>query len=103
MKYIITDTKLLELMNGYLDGQVVNNVSRVDSYILLFDKYNDDVNWDGILLEYDNNDGRLYIHNHFINDFYTIFPVGKDNLEEFIKDWFESRFHVKVNYVTLSS
>ena len=103
MKFIITDTKLVELMNNYLDGKIVNNISRIDNYILLFDNYNDSIDWDGVLLEYDSNDGRLYIYHKFLNNFHSLFPIGKNNIEDFIKHWFEDRFKVDIRYISLGS
>ena len=104
MKYIINNTKLNELITkhitDYLDGKVNNNLSRVDSFIIIHRDV-DDGDDEPISLEYDNFDGRLYINKDFLNEFRTWFPMGDDeSSKELIKNWFESKFPVEVKFVS---
>jgi len=103
MKYIINNNKLNELitkhMTDYLDGKLKNNLSRVDTYIIIHkDVDNDDD--EPISLEYDNFDGRLYINKDFLKEFRTWFPMGdEESSKELIKNWFESKFPVEIKFI----
>jgi len=100
MKYIISDNRLSGLMLDYLDERLIGGVSRIDSYIVVHDKSDyDETAHDGIIFEYDSSDGRLYINGEFLDNFYSFFPVGVNNIKELIKVWFESKFHVEIKYV----
>ena len=51
-------------------------------------------------MEYDSDDGRLYIDNDFLNKFSIWFSLDMEQIKEFIKDWFEDMYNVKIKYVT---
>lgn len=103
MKYTIDNDRLRELMINVLETKISGKgSSRTDSYDIIWDETYDD-NYDGVLFEYDNNDGRLYISGEFFYDFYTLFPFGPVHVEHLIKDWYESKFNVDVKYMKISS
>jgi len=100
MNYIINNSKLKELLSDYLNNRTINNLSRVDTFIIIYQPIPDDNHDDEpIAIEYDNYDGRLYINKDFLISFHSFFPFGIENLKEFIKDWFESKFKVGVTFV----
>jgi hypothetical protein len=77
------------------------NVIEIDRFIVI--DYNnpipDPYSIDDIVMEYDSNDGRLYIDNDFLNKFSIWFPLDMEQSKLFIKDWFESVYNVKIKYV----
>ncbi|NBX19804.1 MAG: hypothetical protein EBR08_03660, partial [Bacteroidia bacterium] len=44
--------------------------------------------------------GRLFIYGDFLKTFSSFFPIGIKNIEELMKVWFESKFHVKIKFIT---
>lgn len=103
MNYIISDYRLSQFMLDFLDERLKGGVSRIDSFIIVHSEDENNVDYDNVMLEYDKFDGRLYIYKEFLNNFSTLFPFGVDNLREFIKVWFESKFHVQVKFTSVSS
>ena len=51
-------------------------------------------------MEYDSEDGRLYIDNDFLNKFTSWFPLDMEQSKSFIKDWFEDMYNVKIKLVS---
>jgi hypothetical protein len=50
-------------------------------------------------MEYDSEDGRLYVDNKFLKDFSFTYFANEDEVEPVIKDWFENEFEVKIKYI----
>ena len=50
-------------------------------------------------MEYDSEDGRLYVDNKFLKDFGLTYFANEDEAEPVIKDWFENEFEVKIKYI----
>ena len=98
MDYIIPQERLKNLMTSFLDERLSGGVTKFDTFILIYyyDLY-DDYDDSEVLMEFDSEDGRLYIDKSFINTFDKLFPFGKSQL--FIEEWFENKFGVEVKYV----
>ena len=47
-------------------------------------------------MEYDSEDGRLYIDKNFLDKFTSWFPLDMQQSKSFIKDWFEDIYNVKI-------
>jgi hypothetical protein len=77
------------------------NVIEIDRLIVI--DYNnpipDPYSIDDIVMEYDSNNGRLYIDKNFLDKFSIWFPLDMEQSKSFIKDWFESVYNVKIKYV----
>lgn len=100
MKYIISENKLEQLKNHFLNTFLKDNVSRIDSFIIINSDYEDDEY--GIKqpsFEYDHYDGRLYVNSNIRNYFTSMFGGGLDTNNEFFKEWFGNRFNVRVSFV----
>ena len=100
MKYIITENKLHDIMNQYLDSFLESNyVNRLDSFIIVSEKIFD---WDGEswtdYMEFDNHDGRLWINAKFLRNFEELFGRGRDESIKVITKWFEDKFGVVSEY-----
>ena len=51
-------------------------------------------------MEYDSDDGRLYIDKNFLDKFSIWFPLDMEQIKEFIKNWFENMYNVKIKLVS---
>jgi hypothetical protein len=99
MKIIITESKLKDLRTSYLNYFHNHaSVSKFDSFIVVYYNETDDDNDDSIAMEYDSDDGRLYLDKNFTLFFKNYFP-NEDDVIPFIKDWFENEFGVKIKYI----
>ena len=97
MKIIITESKLKDFRTSYLnDFHNHASVSKFDSFIVVY--YNETDDDDSIAMEYDSDDGRLYLDRGFTLFFKNYFP-NEDDVIPFIKDWFENEFGVKIKYI----
>jgi hypothetical protein len=96
MKIIITESKLKDIRASYLNSVVSGNVAYIDNYIVVY--YNETDDDDSIAMEYDSDDGRLYLGKDFTLFFKNYFP-NEDDVIPFIKDWFENEFGVKIKFI----
>lgn len=100
MKIIITENKLRELQLQYLNG-FLYNISNFDNFIIIYyPNYNDEDDFESdVLMEYDYDDGRLYIDRTFLTNFSKIYFPNDDDAGPFIKDWFENEFGVDIDFM----
>jgi hypothetical protein len=100
MKVIVTENKLRKLQINHLDETLRGGVSKYDNFIIIYyyDTF-DDYEYSEILMEYDSEDGRLYVDNKFLKDFSFTYFANEDEVEPVIKDWFENEFEVKIKYI----
>jgi hypothetical protein len=92
MNYLVTHPQLRKFMTEYLNDLLNQfNVIEIDRFIVIDYNYPipDPYSIDDIVMEYDSNDGRLYIDNDFLNKFSIWFPLDMEQIKKFIKDWFE--------------
>jgi hypothetical protein len=98
MNYIVPQNRLKNLMTSFLDDKLVGSVSEVDGFIILYYYDSNDDYYDSeVLMEFDSEDGRLYIDKSFVDTFDSLFPFG--NSQSSIKEWFENTFDVTIEYV----
>ena len=103
MNYLVTHPQLRKFMTEYLNDLLNQfSVSEIDSFIIIDYNYNepDEYSIDNIAMEYDSDDGRLFIDKNFLDKFSIWFPLDMEQIKEFIKDWFEDMYNVKIKYVT---
>ena len=99
MKYIITENRLNEFMKQYLDSWLSSKmVYGHDSFIIIDSKLNDD-SGDSTVMEYDHEDGRLWVLGYVKNHLMDLFNKSRNEVDEFLKNWFENEFNVNVSYV----
>jgi hypothetical protein len=99
MKIIITENKLRDLQLQHLNRSI-GDVSDFENFIIIYypnGRYNGGDS--EIMMEYDYEDGRLYIDKSFLDNFATIYFPNKDDVGPFIKDWFEYQFGVEIKYL----
>ena len=99
MNYIITENRIHELKNNFLNGYIGDNVSRLDTYLLIYNTSNDD-DFENLepFLEYDYSDGRLFINSDIRDNFMSLFGTENSETDEFISDWFSNKFGVTVEF-----
>ena len=101
MNYLVTHPQLRKFMTEYLNDLLNQfSVSEIDSFIIIDYNYDepDEYSIDDIAMEYDSDDGRLYLGKDFTLFFKNYFP-NEDDVIPFIKDWFENEFGVKIKYI----
>ena len=101
MNYLVTHPQLRKFMIEYLNDFLNNcSVSDPDSFIVINYNYDepDEYSIDDVAMEYDSDDGRLYLDKNFTLFFKNYFP-NEDDVIQFIKDWFENEFGVKIKYI----
>ena len=101
MKYIISENRLSEFINSYLDTFVSNKaVNYVDPFIIISQQnQGDDENW-ADYMEHDHIDGRLWINKDFLKGFMDLFGFrDRESAQDFIKNWFENKFEIEVKFV----
>lgn len=102
MNYLVTHPQLRKFMTEYLNDLLNQfSVSEIDSFIVIDYNYPipDPHSIDDIVMEYDSDDGSLYIDNDLLDKFTSWFPLDMKQSKSFIKDWFEDMYNVKIKYV----
>jgi hypothetical protein len=97
MKYIITESKLDEIRTNYLNDRV-GSTSFFDNFIIIYHPGDPDDIEDGIIMEYDYEDGRLYINSNFGHSFSDLFFQNDEEAYKFMSEWFENKFSVVVEF-----
>ena len=90
MKYIISESRLDNIMKKYLDSfllskDVIDNQAGIAVY-------DDEENY----LEYFPRKRELFILEEFLGEFETMFGLTQQEAVRFITNWFENEFYVKV-------
>lgn len=95
MKYIIKESKLDMLMTNYLNTWVSSRrLIKFDRFIILEDPYGEEGN--DIDMEYDGEDGRLWVRQELFDTLVDLFGKGEDETLDFIGKYFEYKFGVEV-------
>ena len=98
MKYIITESRLDNLMTLYLDSWVDSKkIIEFDRFIVLEDPYGEPEN--EIDMEYDGEDGRLWVRQEVFEILLGLFGRGDEETLDFIRKYFEYKFGVQVTKV----
>jgi hypothetical protein len=86
MKYIISEHKLNKLIFEFIDDFLKKNRQSFDSFII----YSFEVNYneDDPTIEYDYEDGRLFIHKNFVMLIANMFGLTPQQSQLKIYDWF---------------
>lgn len=101
MKVIIKENKLRDIQLNYLNTMRYD-YDEFDNFKMLY--YPDNNEDEGeftssVMMEYDFEDFRLYIDSKFVKDFGLTYFPNEDDVQPFIRDWFEEKFGVKVKYI----
>lgn len=103
MRYLISENRLQEIMNYFLDTFLESKTSsQFDNFIVISDIGDfDNENYTyPEHMEYDYEDGRLWISIIFLDYFKDTFGIkDSEAAQKYISDWFSNKFGVKINYV----
>ena len=99
MKYVITENRLNEFMNQYLDSWLSSKVVYGHESFIIVDNKLDDDSGDSTVMEYDHEDGRLWVMGYVKKHLMDLFNKPRKEVDEFLKHWFENEFNVNVSYV----
>jgi hypothetical protein len=98
MKYIITESRLNEFMTDYMNTWFsTKRFWKYDNFMII-DSHLDEDEFEPVM-EYDSEDGRLWIRNYFRKSLMDLFNKSELEINEFIKNWFENKFNVKIKFV----
>ena len=99
MTIIITENKLRDLQLQYLNRSI-GSASDYDNFIIIYYPNGHDDDYDSeIMMEYDSDDGRLYIDKSFLDNFAKVYFPNEDEAPFIIQDWFENYFGVHIKYI----
>lgn len=100
MKYTIIQQRLNDFKISYLDN-ISQNPAMLDNFIVVSRQDEGEDIDQNVIMEYDYEDGRLYVENSFFRSFYDMFFPSEDywDVGNFIITWFEKKFGVDVEYV----
>lgn len=101
MNILISENKLRKLQIGVLNNILGPNVSQFDNFILIHypNDYEGDYDYAEVLMEYDYEDGRLYVDHIFLKNFAKVYFPNEEDAESVIKDWFENYFGVDIKFI----
>jgi hypothetical protein len=100
MKYFITESRLNDFIIQYLNSWSENRyINGFDTFITITSRDETDDIEDEVDMEYDYDDGRLYVNKDFRNHFMDLFNKSLEESNSLFKDWFEYKFGEKVEYV----
>ena len=102
MKILITENKLNEFINKFIGDYVKDYVRyKSGSFLLYEEPWDDDdyANYDGVMLEHDSEDGRLYIQYRLVKTISDMFGLSLSDARVRIKDWFENENGLIVKFV----
>ena len=102
MKILITENKLNEFINKFIGDYVKDYVRyKSGSFLLYEEPWDDDdyANYDGVMLEHDSEDGRLYIQYRLVKTISDMFGLSLSDTRVKIKDWFENENDLIVKFV----
>lgn len=102
MKYIITENRINDFANNYLDSYVeVNPAYTIPGFVIVEDSELVELeSSESIVMEFDYSDGRLWIAKKFMKRFLLIFGfMSEKTAVQFISDWFSNKFDVSIKYV----
>lgn len=81
-------------LNSWVDSR---KIIEFDRFIVLENPYGEEEN--DIDMEYDGDDGRLWVREEIWDLLKTLFNRSDDEMSKFIGKFFEYKFGVKVNKV----
>jgi hypothetical protein len=97
MKYIITESKLNDLRTDYLNNSIGSD-HYFEEFIILNYPFREDDDENEVMMEYDHEDGRLYVDSSFGKYFSDLFFPNEEEAYEYITKWFEWKYGVNVEY-----
>ena len=101
MKFIISEHRLDKLIYSFIDKHVKGMFNRTlsDSFILYRQDTDDEFDDNYVKIEYDSEDGGLYIESDFILLISNMFGLNHSESMIKIHDWFEDYEGIRAEYL----
>ena len=100
MKYVISENRLNQFIIDYLNDIIERKVvNRLHPYIVISQRIGDEEDdWEDII-EFDHTDGRLWVNRNLQKMLTDMFALSQERMKVLLKQWFENKFNVKVEFV----
>ena len=85
-------------MKQYLDGWLSSKMVYFHDNFIFIDSKLDDGE-DATIMEYDHEDGRLWVIRYIKKNLMDTFNKTQDEVNEYLKNWFEKEFKVNVKFM----
>lgn len=98
MKFVINEHRLDKLILDFIDDYIRNTFERsdLDNFIVY---YINEYEYDDVKIEYDSEDGRLYIERDFLMLISDMFGLTPEEGQHKIKEWFEFKEGITPKYL----
>jgi len=99
---LIMDSKLYKHIYNYIDFDFKNELvqSSFDNFIVYQVKQETD-DWAEVIVEYDYEDGRLFIEKKYLDNIVNLFGASLDDVVDVIENWFMNYEGVEIDYTQL--
>ena len=96
------DSKLYKHIYNYIDFDFKNELvqSSFDNFIVYQVKQETD-DWAEVIVEYDYEDGRLFIEKKYLDNIVNLFGASLDDVVDVIENWFMDYEGVEISYTQL--
>ena len=96
------DSKLYKHIYNYIDFDFKNELvqSSFDNFIVYQVKQETD-DWAEVIVEYDYEDGRLFIEKKYLDNIVNLFGASLDDVVDVIENWFMDYEGVEIDYTQL--
>jgi hypothetical protein len=96
------DSKLYKHIYNYIDFDFKNELvqSSFDNFIVYQVKQETD-DWAEVIVEYDYEDGRLFIEKKYLDNIVNLFGASLDDVVDVIENWFMDYEGVEIAYTQL--
>ena len=98
MKFLITESKLENIIFKYLDNQDFVKVEK-NNDIYFVNSEGDEI----AMIRFIKNDGWCYINYDLVKEISSFFSMEKSDSEQVISRWVESTLQMKVSYTIAGS
>ena len=98
MKFLITESKLENVIFKYLDNQDFVKIEKENNIYF--------VNSEGdkfAMIRFNKSNGRCYINYDLVKEISSFFSMEKSDSEQVISRWVESTLQMKVSYTSAGS
>jgi hypothetical protein len=97
------DSKLYKHIYNYIDFDFKNELvqSSFDNFIIYQVKQETDDYWAEVIVEYDYEDGRLFIEKKYLGNIVNLFGASLDDVVDVIENWFMDYEGVEISYTQL--
>jgi hypothetical protein len=100
MKYIVTESMAKKMAFEAIKDKIAElnmNRSSIYDFIIYSLRDEDDIGVNSVIIEYDYEDGRLYVDLKPFEFILSMF--GMDDAKQFFMDWFEHYEGIRPEYV----